>query len=97
MWPWGTGSVTFLVPSYQSLAGPFFFFIFFFLFCTIQHPPKAAANSPAELAQRGQAGPGEEVANSSLPLRKYPLCTHACPMGDAHTSGHAHARRLGAK
>lgn len=26
MWPPGMGSVTFLLPSHQSLAGPFFFF-----------------------------------------------------------------------
>lgn len=88
-WPRGTGSVTFLVHSYQSLAGPFFFF--FFLFCTIQRPPKAAANSPPELAQRGQAGAGEEAANSSLPLQNHPPRTHTCPWGDAHTGTHTHA------
>lgn len=66
----------------------------FFFFCTIRCPPKAAANSPAELAQRVQMGVGEEMANSSFQLQKHLLCSHGCPRVGGHTDTATHTRAV---
>lgn len=68
MWPPGTGPVTFLVPSYQSPAGPGFYY--YYIHKTVL--ARVAANALAELARRAQWGRGAVGSPASPPQQDPP-------------------------